>query len=139
MTQRCAIQHAFDVYREAMGPLLKEFGATEHWAKIELPRWKSGDEMLPVDTRVQNDQSHVDSNLETKNLDGNLVQARDYFVQNADVRSSSSCSGDGYSKQLGILRARLAERYDLRSFELLRRSVDPKRILMNNLIEQLLP
>lgn len=140
--QRKEITDAFNRYTSILTPLLEEFGAVAHWAKIELPAPLNHEEddalvalpVLPVSKAVQD-------------LAQNPAKIKTTYVNtlNGDVSSKShvtksTASTVPYSTpRVEHLRQRLQRRYDTELFNSHRRVLDPHNILSNELVDTLLP
>lgn len=110
--QRGLIKARFNDYLDLIRPLLEEYKAHAHWAKIEIP---SPDTRTPTPS----DDSWFS------------------FVTGAkgEIPALESGSSTG---NLDRLRARLAARYPLKEFNAFRHALDPHNILSNKLIDDLI-
>lgn len=111
--QRGAIKARFSEYLELIRPLLEEYNAHAHWAKIEIPVSATATSM--DDTPNTNEKTWYG-----------------YFSgQNA---SSPSPPED----EVDILRFSLASKYPINEFNAYRSALDPHNILSNRLVDELI-
>lgn len=110
--QRSLIKARFNDYLEIIRPLLEEYGAHAHWAKIEIPSSSDADALTPIPPE--------DS----------------WFSFTAGAKAEVPVITS--SGKLERLRARLAERYPLKEFNAYRHALDPHDILSNGLIDRLI-
>ena len=110
--QRGLIKARFNDYLQLIRPLLEEYKAHAHWAKIEIP---SPDTLIPTPP----DDSWFSFVTGSK--------------REIPVLESDSLTGN-----LHRLRSRLAARYPLKEFNAYRHAMDPHNILSNKLIDELI-
>ena len=121
--QRARIRQQFEAYCEAMRPLMDEYQATVHWAKVELPGGGGSGGTDTASGSSSGSKSFFDLLLPPKQLDSAV---------------GGGGTEGGYEKKRDELRASIAKRYDLTGFNTFRAALDPHRTLMNTLLEELL-
>lgn len=110
--QRNAIKSSFDGYLELIQPLLEEYDAHAHWAKIALPATEP-----PTITRPEESTPWYSSLLTKKE----------------PVFTSLP-----YEQKVENIRSRLASRYPVKEFNAYRGALDPFNIYSNELIDVLI-
>lgn len=111
--QRDAIKSSFDGYLELIQPLLEEYDAHAHWAKIALPATEP-----PTITPSSNENAPWYSSL--------LAKKEPVFTSLP------------YDQKVKNIRSRLANRYLVKEFNAYRGALDPFNIYSNELIDTLI-
>ena len=109
--QRESIKCRFNDYLDLIRPLLEEYKAHAHWAKIEVPS--------------------------TARFPPTPSSTLSWIWGQSPTFTSTSTSPTG-SDRLENLRSRLAERYPLEEFNSYRHALDPHNILTNDMIDKLI-
>jgi L-galactono-1,4-lactone dehydrogenase len=114
--QRIEIKRRFAQYVEAMQPLLVEYNAHAHWAKIELPEPDSLEFLrYSVNQRNNENKSWIPSVFKGEPLPKPL----------------------SYEEKVLDMKTRIAERYDVEEFNSYRRVLDPHGVLSNEMMDEL--
>jgi L-galactono-1,4-lactone dehydrogenase len=111
--QRVAIKARFSEYLELIQPLLEEYNAHAHWAKIEIPVCASS----------------TASDVTPQAGDNSWY---DFFAGQKAVAPLS------FEDKMDTLRFRLASRYPIKEFNAYRSALDPHNILSNRLVDELI-
>ena len=109
--QRSAIKTSFEGYLELIQPLLEEYDAHAHWAKIALP----SDEP-PTITPITNTP----------------------WYASFTTKKEATLQSIPYDQKVLNIRSRLASRYPLKEFNAYRGALDPYNIYSNKLIDVLI-
>ncbi len=113
--QRTQIKERFTQYVDAMQPLLVEYNAHAHWAKIELPDPDSL-EFLRYTVNLRNEsKSWIPSVFKGEPLPKPL----------------------SYEEKILSMKTRIAERYNVDEFNSYRRVLDPRGVLSNEMMDEL--
>jgi L-galactono-1,4-lactone dehydrogenase len=120
------IKEQFQKYMNLIQPLCREYSATAHWAKIEIPQYIALSDKEKV---IQNTNAGFFSWIWNSLPGGQQQQSSS---------SSPSVPLDSSENLLLDLRQRLGERYPLQEFHSYRTVLDPKRVLSNELVDTLL-
>lgn len=113
--QREAIKARFSEYLELIQPLLEEYNAHAHWAKIEIPVCAAASSTASDVTPQAGDNSWYD-----------------FFAGQKAVAPLS------FEDKMDTLRFRLASRYPIKEFNAYRSALDPHNILSNRLVDELI-
>ena len=112
--QRTAIKSSFEGYLELIQPLLEEYDAHAHWAKIALPA------------------------AETPAIPPPLTSESTPWYASFIAKKESSFKSLPYDQKVLNIRSRLATRYPLKEFNAYRGALDPYNIYSNKLIDVLI-
>ena len=135
--QRAEIQRRFDAYRAAMEPLLDEYGATVHWAKLELPpRARAVPDTPPAAAAGAGAGAGAAAGV--AGFLRSLTSSPSPSSSTPPIPPVSAAEKETYEQRRGAWRARLAKRYDLKGFEAFRAALDPHRTLATPMVEELL-
>ena len=136
--QREAIKARFDDYLELIQPLLVEYNAHAHWAKILIPGTHTS---TPVQPRFESPPEGSWTNL---------ISGMSGIPGIREITAMSGISGITGGKpvtppthrtpeeKLEDLRNRLAAKYPVKEFNAYRSALDPQNILSNTLIDSLI-
>lgn len=111
--QREAIKARFSEYLELIQPLLEEYNAHAHWAKIEIPVCASSTASDVTPQAGDNSWYNI-------------------FAGQKAVAPLS------FEDKMDTLRFRLASRYPIKEFNAYRSALDPHNILSNRLVDELI-
>jgi len=137
--QRAEIQRRFDAYRAAMEPLLDEYGATVHWAKLELPpRARAVPDTPPAAAAAAAGAGAGAAGVAGFLRSWTSSPSPSSSTPPAPPAPVSAAEKETYEQRRGAWRARLAKRYDLKGFEAFRAALDPHRTLATPMVEELL-
>jgi L-galactono-1,4-lactone dehydrogenase len=110
--QRQSITTQFRSYLEVIQPLLEEYDAHAHWAKIEVPTSST----LPAAAASDDDKNS-------------------WFGFLSGAGPATPLSADS---KIATLRSRLASRYPVKDFNKYREALDPHSILSNTIVDTLI-
>jgi len=120
------IMDLFSKYRRKIIPLLEEYHAIGHWAKIEFP--------------VSNNTTQQDENNRQEG-GGEKKESSDWWskiTSSLSFGSQSSSSKDEEKTELAYLHRALAERYPMELYRSYRKVLDPTGILSNDFLDKLM-
>ena len=137
--QRELIKSRFNDYLDLIRPLLEEYKAHAHWAKIETPS-STPFSISPNNTdTATNIMDSVKFSLGLFNSSNNANNNNtNNNSNNANNSSNISSNNNNKNDRLDVLRSRLADRYPLNEFNSYRKALDPHNILANELIDNLI-
>jgi L-galactono-1,4-lactone dehydrogenase len=135
---RAAITRAFDEYTALMEPLMTEYDAHVHWAKIELPGRGAS---LPTEATAAEVAKAEPVKTDSKKVDKKTDKKADKKAENKSavkVASGGGADDSQYARRLQWMQERIRQRYPVKEFNALRHALDPNNILGNDLIDTLL-
>jgi hypothetical protein len=150
--QRTDITRRFRQYCELLQPLMDEYSAHVHWAKIELPALPK----YSVDTSTLSSTSAAAAAISTAgttrmvkiistggNTSGTPTSTLTPTPSSTSTSSPSPPTPEDcddvakYEERLDWMRERLAKKYPVPLFNAFRNALDPHNILSNRLIDEL--
>ena len=132
--QRNQIKSRFEDYLDVLRPLMEEYKAVTHWAKIEVP---SKHNLTSSTTTSSNTNSNLNQPDGLLNGMNNVFNNnyKNMMNMNSSKQPKNKLSVEDKKKDL---RQKLSQKYPLSQFLAYRNAIDPNYILCNRLVKELL-